>query len=144
MGARRLQGCEVHFGLWQALALSVKLGHPVSLSSSSKHAKSGSLETSTQRPDYLLCQDLLQKGALDPISLRLAILLGSQLRDRFRVIPVGRHSPYSVVCYIEDMYRVVVRPITSGYRNDAMRIDIGGVSICKVLGGGSETAATGL
>jgi hypothetical protein len=144
MGTRRLQGCEVHFGLWRALALSVKLGHPVSLSSSSKHAKSGSLEKSTQRPDYLLSQDLFQKGALDPISLRLTILLGSQLRDRFGVVPVGRHSPYSVVCYIEDMYRVVVRPITSGYRNDAMRIDIGGVSICKVLGGGSDTAATGL
>ncbi|MET4534835.1 hypothetical protein ABIB84_004748 [Bradyrhizobium sp. JR1.1] len=141
MGTRRLQRREVHFGLWRALALSVKLGHPVSLSSSSKHAKSGSLETSTQRPDSLLSQDLLQKGALDPISLRLAILLGSQLRDRFGVVPVGRHSPYSVVCYIvEDMYRVVVRPITSGYRNDAMRIDIGGVSICKGLFNFSQEA----
>ncbi|MGK7062836.1 hypothetical protein AB4853_40980 [Bradyrhizobium sp. 1050_B9_N1_2] len=74
----------------------------------------------------------LEKGALDPISLRLAILLGSQLRDRFGGVPVGRHSPYSVLCYIEDMYRVVDRPITSSYRNDAMRIDTGGVSICQV------------
>jgi len=33
--------------------------------------------------------------------------------------------------WIEDRHRVVDRPITSGYRNDAMRIDAGGVSICR-------------
>ncbi|MGB7836224.1 MAG: hypothetical protein WBL84_28900, partial [Xanthobacteraceae bacterium] len=32
---------------------------------------------------------------------------------------------------IEDRRRMVDRPITFGYRNDAMRIDTGGVSICQ-------------
>jgi hypothetical protein len=36
---------------------------------------------------------------------------------------------------------VVDRPITSGYRNDATRIDTGGVSICR---GDSLAQATGL
>ncbi|MGY2909097.1 hypothetical protein [Bradyrhizobium sp. URHC0002] len=36
---------------------------------------------------------------------------------------------------------MVDHPITSGYRNDAMRIDTGGVSICR---GDSLTQATGL
>jgi len=40
------------------------------------------------------------------------------------------------------------RPITSGYRNDARRIDTGGVSICRgrftCPGDGSDVAGTGL
>jgi len=40
------------------------------------------------------------------------------------------------------------RPITSGYRNDARRIDTGGVSICRgrttCPGDGSDVALTGL
>src|SRR5262249_16015195 len=45
----------------------------------------------------------------------------SQRRDRFGVFPVGRHSRYSFLFCIEDRHRFVDRPITSGYRNDAMR-----------------------
>jgi hypothetical protein len=47
MGTRRLRRREVHFGRGRAHAASVKLGHPVPLSNSSKDAKSGSQETST-------------------------------------------------------------------------------------------------
>jgi hypothetical protein len=32
------------------------------------------------------------EGALGPVSLRDAVPLGSQFRDRFGVFPVGRHS----------------------------------------------------
>jgi len=52
------------------------------------------------------------------VSLGDAVLLGSQLRDRFGVFPVGRHSRYSCLFSIEDRHRVVDRPITSGYRNN--------------------------
>src|SRR6516162_11570375 len=58
------------------------------------------------------------EGALGPVSLGDAVLLGSQLRDRFGVFPVGRHSRYSCLFSIEDRHRVVDRPITSGYRNN--------------------------
>src|SRR5436305_13002475 len=44
--------------------------------------------------------------ALGPGSLRDAVLLGSQLRDRFGVFPVARHSPYSFFRFsIEDRHR---------------------------------------
>ena len=42
---------------------------------------------------------------------------------------------------IEDRQRVVDRPITSGYRNDAMRIDTGGI---QSAGADLVTQATGL
>src|SRR4051794_32941693 len=46
------------------------------------------------------------EGALGPVSLRDAVLLRSQLRDRFGVFPVGRHSRYSFSFCIEARHRM--------------------------------------
>src|SRR5437762_7029129 len=43
--------------------------------------------------------------ALGPVSLRDAVLLGRQLRDRLGVFAVGRHSRYSFLFSIEDGHR---------------------------------------
>src|SRR5262249_10079889 len=59
------------------------------------------------------------EGALGPVSLRDAVLLGSQLRDRFWGFTVDRHSRSSFLFCIEDRHRVSGCPITSGYRNNA-------------------------
>src|SRR5262249_39516422 len=43
-------------------------------------------------------------GALGSVSLRDAVLIGSQLRDRFWVFPVGRHSRSSFLFCIENRH----------------------------------------
>src|SRR3954462_8133576 len=48
------------------------------------------------------------EGALGPVSLRDAVLLGSQLRDRFGIFRVGRHSRYSFLFCIEDRHRAAL------------------------------------
>src|SRR3954466_1226917 len=64
----------------------------------------------------------VSKGALGPVSLRDAVLLGCQLRERFGGFPVGRHRGTPLLS-IEDRHRGADRAIISGYRNDAPPID---------------------
>ena len=98
----------------------VKLGHPVPLSNLSKDAKSGSPETTSDvEARFLVVPVFVGERTLGPVSLRDAVLLGSQLRDHFGVFPVGRHLRYSSLFCIEHSHRLLDRPITSGYRKDA-------------------------
>ena len=68
-----------------------------------------------------------------------AQLLGFSCRSAFAELLLFR---------MEDRRGVGDRPISSGYRNDAMRIDTGGVSICRgqstCPGDGSDIAGTEL
>src|SRR2546423_10404597 len=52
--------------------------------------------------DYKVTSSDVCSSDLGPVSLSYAVLLGSQLRDRFGVFPVGWHSRCSLLCCIED------------------------------------------
>src|SRR3954451_14366178 len=53
---------------------------------------------------FLVVPVFVGEGALGSVSLRDAVLLGSQLRYRFWVFPVGRHSRSSFLLCIEDRH----------------------------------------
>src|SRR5215470_18416456 len=57
-----------------------------------------------RRAKPLVVPVFVGEGALGSVSLRDAVLLGCQLRDRFRVFPVGRHSRSSFLFCIEDRH----------------------------------------